>query len=196
MQAGRRVYPLTLRGLRDRARLRFPKGWKKWALAIAVIVVAFLLVMLTDPINKALASTPGFIPMEGWPPAQNPNAVIASAEEAFPDVTLAGNWLFFISMFVVAGLIFNIIGEELDYRSFLLPKMRGVFGRWDWVANGVLFGGYHWHQPWQIPGSILVGIFALAFPAKRFRSTWMSIIIHSFQYVILPAAILGMLGIV
>jgi len=60
----------------------------------------------------------------------------------------------------------------------------------------LVFGAYHWHQPWQIPGSIVAGVLCFAFPAKRFRSTWMLIIIHSFQYVILSAAILGMLGLV
>lgn len=29
-----------------------------------------------------------------------------------------------------------------------MPKMNGVFGKWDWVANGVLMATYHWHQPW------------------------------------------------
>jgi membrane protease YdiL (CAAX protease family) len=92
--------------------------------------------------------------------------------------------------------VFNILGEEFICRGVLLPKMEGVFGKWDWVANGVLVGGYHWYQPWQIPGSIVVGIFALALPAERFRSTWMSIIIHSLQYVTMPFAILGVLGLV
>jgi membrane protease YdiL (CAAX protease family) len=107
---------------------------------------------------------------------------------------LVGDWLF-LGLFLLLA-VFNILGEEFIFRGVLLPKMGGVFGKWDWVANGVLFGGYHWHQPWQIPGSIVVGIFALALPARRFRSTWMSVIIHSFQYVILPFAILGVLGLV
>jgi membrane protease YdiL (CAAX protease family) len=107
---------------------------------------------------------------------------------------LVGDWLF-MGLFLLLA-VFNILGEEFIFRGVLLPKMGGVFGKWDWVANGVLFGGYHWHQPWQIPGSIVVGIFALALPAKRFRSTWMSIIIHSMQYVILPLAVMGVLGLV
>jgi hypothetical protein len=36
--------------------------------------------------------------------------------------------------------------------GMLLPKMEGVFGKWSWVANGVLFGFYHLHQPWGISG--------------------------------------------
>jgi uncharacterized protein len=32
------------------------------------------------------------------------------------------------------------LGEEFLFRGVLLPCMEGVFGRWSWVANGVLFG--------------------------------------------------------
>ena len=173
----REGYPLTLRGLRERARLRFPKGWKKWALAIAVMVLAFALSALTGPINKTVASTPGFIPPEFWPPLTNPNAEVTSVEGMLPDVTLAGNWIFFIILFFVYGLIFNAIGEELYYRSFLLPKMRAVFGRFDWVANGVLFTLKHVYQRWVYFG-ILPGALAMAFLAGPIGSVPLSMIFH------------------
>ena len=36
--------------------------------------------------------------------------------------------------------VFNtVLGEELLFRGLLLPRMNGVFGRRDWLANGVLF---------------------------------------------------------
>ena len=173
----REGYPLTLRGLRERARLRWPKGWKKWLLAIGVIVLAFALSMLLGPINKTVASIPGFIPPEWWPPVSNPNVEVTSVEGMFPDVTLAGNWIFFIIMFFVYGGIFNIIGEELYYRSFLLPKMRRVFGSWDWVANGVLFTLKHIYQRWVFIG-ILPGALAFAFLGGPIGSVYLSMIAH------------------
>lgn len=130
-------------------------------------------------------------PVFAAPPDGNIGQVLGQPEV---QAQLVGDWAFLGVYLLLA--VFNILGEEFIFRGVLLPRMEGVFGKWDWVANGVLFGGYHWHQPWQIPGSIVVGIFALALPAKRFRSTWMSIIIHSFQYVIMPLAILGVLGLV
>jgi membrane protease YdiL (CAAX protease family) len=37
--------------------------------------------------------------------------------------------------------VFNtVLGEELLFRGLLLPRMNGVFGERDWLANGVLFG--------------------------------------------------------
>jgi membrane protease YdiL (CAAX protease family) len=72
----------------------------------------------------------------------------------------------------------------------LLPKMEGVFGRWSWVANGVLFGLYHVHQPWGIPNAVLTGLL-YTFPAHRYRSTWMSIVLHSAQSVFFAFLVLG-----
>ena len=69
--------------------------------------------------------------------------------------------------------------------------MEGVFGRWSWVANGVLFGFYHVHQPWGIVGSVISGVFLYAFPSWRFRSTWMGVIVHSAQSVYFAFLILG-----
>jgi membrane protease YdiL (CAAX protease family) len=88
--------------------------------------------------------------------------------------------------------IFNtFLGEEFLFRGILLPKMRGVFGRWDWVANGVAFGLYHLHQPWGLPGNILHGLL-LAFTGKRYRSNWFPIILHSGQSIYFIVLILGL----
>jgi hypothetical protein len=57
--------------------------------------------------------------------------------------------------------------------------MRKVFGRIDWVVNGAMFGLFHLHQPWGMPGSILDGVLAQAFPTKRYQSTWMGLITHT-----------------
>jgi membrane protease YdiL (CAAX protease family) len=90
-------------------------------------------------------------------------------------------WGWFAVVVVLA--VFNtVLGEELLFRGLLLPRMQGVFGRRDWVANGVLSAIYHLHQPWSIPAS-LVDIFALAYPSRRFQSAWMGIIVHSSQSV-------------
>jgi membrane protease YdiL (CAAX protease family) len=93
---------------------------------------------------------------------------------------------------VVSALFNTVLGEEFLFRGVLLPKMNGMFGRWDWVANGVLFGIYHLHQPWGILTSIIGGVFLFALPAKRFRSTWMAVIVHSGQSVFFLFLILGL----
>ena len=62
--------------------------------------------------------------------------------------------------------VFNtVLGEELLFRGLLLPRMNGVFGRKDWLANGVLFAAYHLHVPWVIPATLL-DTFIVAYPAE------------------------------
>jgi hypothetical protein len=70
--------------------------------------------------------------------------------------------------------------------------MSGVFGKGDWVANGVLFGLYHLHQPWSIVISIIDGAFFMALPSRRSRSAWMGIAVHSSQSVFFLAVALGL----
>ncbi len=96
-------------------------------------------------------------------------------------VFMAGSWGWFAVIAVMA--VFNtVLGEELLFRGLLLPRMNGVFGRRDWLANGVLFAFYHLHVPWAIPATLL-DTFIVAYPVKRWRSTWIGIAVHSAQSV-------------
>ena len=84
--------------------------------------------------------------------------------------------------------MFNtVLGEELLFRGFLLPRMQGAFGKRDWVANGVLFAFYHLHVPWIIPLALFDTLF-LAYPARRYRSAVLPIIVHSVQSVVIRRA--------
>jgi membrane protease YdiL (CAAX protease family) len=104
---------------------------------------------------------------------------------------LEGAWQV-VALFVMLGLFNTILGEELLFRGVLLPRLNGVFGRRDWVANGVLFGLYHLHQPWTIISSIIDGTFFLALPSRRFRTAWMGIAVHSSQSVFFLVVAFGL----
>jgi membrane protease YdiL (CAAX protease family) len=103
---------------------------------------------------------------------------------------LHGAWGWF-ALIVVLGLFNTVLGEELLFRGFLLPRMSGAFGRRDWVANGILFAGYHLHMPWAIPTALL-DTFILAYPSKRYRSAWIGIAVHSAQSVVITAIVLSL----
>jgi membrane protease YdiL (CAAX protease family) len=93
---------------------------------------------------------------------------------------------------IIVQVVFNtVLGEDLLFRGLLLPRMRGVFGSGDFVANGVLFAFYHLHQPWSIPAA-LADIVLTAYPTRRWQSVWMSIIVHSAQSVFIIVVILGL----
>jgi uncharacterized protein len=121
----------------------------------------------------------------GEPESRNLNAFLESdAGQSF----FSGNWPWFAV--TAAMLLFNtVLGEELLFRGFLLPRMNRAFGRGDWLANGVLFAAYHLHVPWVMPVALLDSFF-LAYPTKRYRSAWIGIAVHSSQTVFFALAIL------
>jgi len=100
-------------------------------------------------------------------------------------------WLYALCAFELA--LNTVLGEELLFRGLLLPRMRGAFGRADWVVNAVLFGFYPLHEPWVIPNAVVTGLLC-AGPTKRYRSALMGICIHSvesvfFLLVLLPVVL-------
>jgi membrane protease YdiL (CAAX protease family) len=103
---------------------------------------------------------------------------------------LSGSWGWFAVIAVCA--VFNtVLGEELLFRGLLLPRMNGVFGERDWLANGVLFALYHLHVPWVIPAGLL-DTFIIAYPSKRYRSALVGIAVHSAQSVVFLAIALSL----
>lgn len=101
----------------------------------------------------------------------------------------SGAWGWFAV--VVVFVVFNtVLGEELLFRGLLLPRMQAVFGKGDWVANGVLFTLYHLHVPWVMPATLVEGLFLEAYPSRRFQSAWMGIIVHSVQSVFVTIVVL------
>lgn len=141
-------------------------------------------------VNMGLA---GYLdaPMTWLFPALQPAQYQDTSQLAALD--LKGQW--WLLGFLLVSYIFNyFLGEEFIFRGVLLPKMQGGFGKYDWVANAVLFGLYHLHKPWSIPTNI-VGSLAMTWPARRFRSNWMAIVVHGVEgFLTLPLVLAGILG--
>ncbi|HEX2232969.1 MAG TPA: CPBP family intramembrane glutamic endopeptidase [Thermoleophilaceae bacterium] len=125
-----------------------------------------------------------FLPVFPHPESRDMGAFLESdAGQSF----LSGAWGWAAVIFTM--LVFNtVLGEELLFRGFLLPRMNGAFGRGDWLANGFLFAAYHLHVPWVFLGSF-ARAFALAYPTKRYRSAWVGIAVHSAQSVLFGALV-------
>jgi membrane protease YdiL (CAAX protease family) len=140
--------------------------------------------LIVIPLIVALAAEE-LIPRVAMPENRDFGTLLESdAGQAFLD----GAWGWY--GLIVAFFLFNtVLGEELLFRGFLLPRMNGAFGRGDWVANGILFAGYHLHVPWVIPASLL-DTFILAYPSKCYRSAWIGIAVHSAQSVVLAVLVL------
>jgi uncharacterized protein len=136
-------------------------------LVLAVTAVNELIPTFAAPENRVLATL-----------------VESDAGQAFLD----GAWGWY--GLLLAMFLFNtVLGEELLFRGYLLPRMNRAFGRGDWVANGLLFTVYHLHVPWVMPGTLLES-FLLAYPTKRYHSAWIGIAVHSAQSVFFAIALL------
>jgi uncharacterized protein len=139
-----------------------------------------------------------------------PLALALAAEEALPSLPtpairdlglilgspdgqhfMSGNWIWLAAL--VTMFVFNtVLGEELLFRGLLLPRMNRAFGRWDWVANGILFAIYHLHEPWVIPQALLVDTFVLAGASRRYHSALIGIAVHSAQTVYFTGLVLAL----
>ncbi len=188
-------YALRLATLRERIRWRWPKGRRAWTLAVVVLVLAMAGSEWMGAFHAKLAHTPGFIPPDWWPALSDPRVEAESMADIFPDVEMQGNYLF-VLMYTFISVVFNIFGEGIYYHGYLLPRMRGAFGRWDWVANGVLFMLKHVYQRWLYPG-ILVGSLAFAFAAGPMGSLPLSMLFHwigndLFAMIYMIGAVLGL----
>ena len=160
-----------------------------WLWLIPLAIVSFAGAQTYGPVLIKLWTR--ILPFLAPPPGFDPAALLFSSPEL--KAQLVGAWGFY-GLFLIL-LVFNILGEESLFRGVLLPKMEGVFGKWDWVANGVLFAVYHLHEPWLILAIALDATIYFILPARRFRSTWFAIITHSVgNVIILPIILLVVLG--
>ena len=164
--------PSVVRHLTWRQRPRNPKTGQPrsvlWLWLIpALVLSAGLALVVGSVIQKAWTS---LLPFFAAPPGYEMQELTKTPEK------WVGAW-YLVGLMLVHIVGNYLYGEEFLFRSILLPKMNGVFGKWDWLANAVLFGIYHVHKPWVIPSSILSGII-YTYPSRRFRCTWFGLIIH------------------
>jgi membrane protease YdiL (CAAX protease family) len=73
---------------------------------------------------------------------------------------------------------FNIVGEELLWRGYLLPRQVGVLGRYAWTLNGLLWAVFHVGIGWRIAIVLLPIEFIVPYVVQKRENTWLGILIH------------------
>lgn len=146
--------------------LRWPGTRREWQIAIGAGVGLLLLNAILTPLTRQLFGLPA-----GWSSLfQSPIWLLWIVTQVIPLVT--------------------VFGRELYYRGYLLPKMKGVFGDYDWLANAGLSVLGQVYQPWAAftPGNLL-NTLTFAYYGKR-RQVWVSIALHYLSFW-LVAVVLG-----
>ena len=153
-----------------------PRAKLFWWLIPGILVTALIGFLLVEPLDMFQAL---FLPNLSTP-AHSDIAALSTPE-------FEGAW-WLVAILIVSAAFNYFLGEEFLFRGVLLPKMKGAFGKWDWVANAVLFGLYHIH--WA---PFILSIIATTLPgnwlSRRYRSTWFEIIIHGVEVIPLMIAI-------
>lgn len=153
-----------------------PRLW--WALV--PIVAAFAALTLASQFLTPLMAAAGLTELTG-------TDISGLADPAF----IGQWWIFAVAL---ASFAFNyVLGEELFFRGVLLPRMQGAFGRWDWLANAVLFTLYHTQKLWTLPLLFLTAL-PFSWVARRYRTIWFAIILHAIEGVVVLVLVFGVVS--
>jgi len=146
------------KSLTKRLGLGWPGTRREWQIAIGVAAGLSLINLALIPLTRQL-----FTPPADWSGLFDSPA-----------------WLLWIVTQIIPFA--TLFGRELYYRGYLLPKMKGAFGDYDWLANAGLSVLTQVYQPWAAftPGSIL-NTLAFAYYGKR-RQVWVSIVLHYLSF--------------
>lgn len=184
--------------MKDRLRLR-PMDRRAWLATAGVLVAAFILTGVTTALNGLLVER-GMIPVPGWLPAflaplgsqvEGSGGAFSVYDAAFGG--LRGNWgvlLLYLLLF-----FFNIAGEELWWRGYLLPRQEAAFGRHAWLAHGLLWWAFHAFKWWDLL-SILPVTLLISLLAQRTQNTTPAIVVHAlFNGLGILPVLLGVMGV-
>jgi membrane protease YdiL (CAAX protease family) len=184
---------LTWPVVRDRFRLgRLTRyGWL-WILGLCVF--NFLVGALA---GSALENPPAELRIFTWPKEfADFMGALQNTGTDFLGIPLRGQWWVFF--YYAAGLIaFNIFGEELWWRGYILPRQELGQGRWTWLLHGVLWDLFHmfYHQTvWSFLAYLPVTL-SISYVAQKSKGSWPGIIAHTISNGAVPILILrGILG--
>ena len=164
--------PLTWQALRERFRFR-RMDRSAWLWTLVLILVTSIATL--NPLSQMLVDR-GIIPLPAHIPAlldpriaQEPVSVSKSLIGGLPGWAFAALNLLF--------LLVNVLGEELWWRGYILPRQEATHGRWAWIVHGIMWTLFHMPKYWQYL-TLLPGCLAFAYVSQRTRNIWPAIIAH------------------
>ena len=166
---------MTWQAFKARFRLK-PLRAKDWLLVIGVTILVQVLEQIIVLSGISLNSipflrAPDFIPF----PLVTTGEIKLPLTE-FLSVPLKG--AYWMILYWIVHLFFNIFGEEFMWRGYLLPSQEVSYGKWAFVVNGLLWGFIgHVFMKWYFIG-MLPDVLLTPWLVQRTKSTWASIVSH------------------
>ncbi len=171
-----------------------PMSRQDWLWTVVAFVATFLSIgIMAVPTQMLITAVPALGVPDFFAPWAKPGATFDLALFTnFVGAPLKGNWAFALLSFV--QLFFNIFGEELWWRGYILPRQEQASGRGAWLINGLFW--WLWHltfYPWQL-FALLPICLTIPFVAQRLHNNWPAIIIHwqnGISLLLILALVLG-----
>ncbi len=73
---------------------------------------------------------------------------------------------------------FNIVGEELWWRGYILPRQEERMKKYTWLVQGVLWTLFHICFGLHLMIMLLPLLFALPYAVQKRKNTWIGIFVH------------------
>ena len=148
--------PLTWSAFSQRMRLTHLTG-RIWLWTIVGTLLFGGLALVIEPMATAFYKSIGYeIPIYSVPEA----------------TTVLGG---IVSHIIV--LFFNIVGEELWWRGYILPRQELTHGKVTWLIHGILWACFHMFKWWAVP-FMLITCQIIPFVAQKTKNTWTGMINH------------------
>lgn len=178
-------------GLKDRFRLgRLDRtGWLWTAGLVLWMVLQLPVFPINGAIQHAFESVKFYDPPAGYTTFMNS---LTDGQEQILGLPFSWGLL---AYYLFGLFVFNILGEELWWRGYILPRQEAAFGAWAWLVNGFLWACFHafYHFNLGIFLSYLPTTIPLAYVAQRTRNTWPGIIAHFTSNLAIPLLMLSRL---
>lgn len=174
-------------------RFRLKKMTKKdWIYTLALIVAMIIIYGALSFTSKWLIQFKLFSPPEFLLPAVDPRLEQNIIMDSFMGVTLKGQWWIAVAYFI--ALLFNIFGEELWWRGYIMPRQELAFKKWTWIIHGTLWTLFHVFWKWNLI-VLLPTCLVLSYVIYKQKNTWIGIIAHmAFNSVPLIGLIIAIIG--
>lgn len=137
--------------------------WKLVVYSVILVVVAFLIWGITQPVNK-LISRRLFSWLPDWYTVQD-----------FKGYSMETLKITFIFNLLINGLLAPV-AEELYFRGYLLSRMNR-YGKYAFVINTVLFSFYHFWQPY-VYFTLLLALLPMMYLVWKTKSLQLATITH------------------
>ncbi|WP_194774640.1 CPBP family intramembrane glutamic endopeptidase [Pararhodonellum marinum] len=167
----------NLRHWKHRLRLKRLSG-KEIFWCFVLFLIGFLITGILIPTSTYIASFPLFSPPDFFPDILNPKkALPVDGLRNFMGIPLKGTY-WIIPVYFIFLTFFNILGEELWFRGYILPRQELTWGKVTWVYHGIFWCLFHTPiYPWTII-YLLPTTLTVSFVSQKFQNTWAGFIVH------------------